>query len=159
MILDSVEKGEKSLLALKLDMNKAYDRVNCAFLLWVLQVMGSSSMRVSLIMECVGSVSFSVFINNQPTEFFTPSCGLHQRDMLSPFLFILVAQDLSSSLSSLASNQISRGISICSRAHLFHTFCLLMIVFFLEFNVEHIWDFKWVLDGYCFQSGQYINFQ
>lgn len=28
----------------------------------------------------------------------------------------------------------------------------------MEFNVEHAWCFKWLLDVYCKQAGQKVNF-
>lgn len=42
--------------------------------------------------KCFGSASFSVLINDSPTEYFHSSRGLHQGDPLSPFLFLVIAE-------------------------------------------------------------------
>lgn len=56
------KKGRRALYALKLDMNKAYDRVDWNFFLGVLRVMGFSHKWVGWISQCISMVSFSVVI-------------------------------------------------------------------------------------------------
>ena len=80
--------GKIGVAGLKLDMAKAYDRVEWPFLERVLKSMGFPTNWVSLIMNCVSSVSFAVLLNGSPCDTFTP-------DPLSPYLFILCAEVLS----------------------------------------------------------------
>ena len=105
-------KGKQGYMALKLDMSKAYDRVEWAFLEGIMLQMGFSESWVSMIMECVRTVSYSVLINGEPKGFFHPTRGLRQGDPISPYLFLLCAEGLHVLLAKAArSNQI-QGISI-----------------------------------------------
>lgn len=82
-------------LGIKLDMHKAYDRVEWDFLEAVIEKMGFNSTWRRLVMGCVNSVNFAVILNGQPTKKFAPSQGLCQGDLLSPYLFLLVSEVLS----------------------------------------------------------------
>lgn len=85
-----------SIMAVKTDISKAYDRIEWSFLEKVLRLKGFCEKWISLIMKCVTSVSFSVMINGSPYGRIQPSRGLRQGDPLSLSLFILTADVLSS---------------------------------------------------------------
>ncbi|KAF5441892.1 hypothetical protein F2P56_037156 [Juglans regia] len=64
---------KEGFMALKLDMSKAYDRLEWSFVQLVLQRMGFVTEWIELIMECIGTVSYSILLNGSPQSPFKPS--------------------------------------------------------------------------------------
>lgn len=86
-------------MALKLDMAKAYDRMEWKFLRSALNGMDFPTSFIELIIRCVTTVSYFVIINGEAGPSFSPQRGLRQGDPLSPIYFIICAEVFSCLLS------------------------------------------------------------
>lgn len=85
-------------MLLKVDLEKAYDRVDWSYLRLVLIQTGIPPLVTHWIMACVTSTCISVLINVAPIGFFSMRRGIRQGCPLSPLLFLLVIEGLSSSI-------------------------------------------------------------
>lgn len=79
---------------LKLDLLKAYDRVDLGFLSKIWASFGFGEKLVALVLQLISTPWFSVLINGSPSPLFDCSKGLWQGDMISPFLFIIMVESL-----------------------------------------------------------------
>ena len=70
------------LMAIKLDLQKAYDRVSWRFIQAVLLHLGFNQTFTGWIISCISSVSFEVLINGGKTESFKLGRDLRQGDPL-----------------------------------------------------------------------------
>ena len=71
-------KSKKGTLAFKIDLEKAYDRVDWRFLAHTLKSFGFPIPTLNLIMNCVTASSLSILWNGSRLNGFTPSRGLRQ---------------------------------------------------------------------------------
>lgn len=109
-------------MALKLDMSKAYDRMEWLSLDKIMRKLGFHPRWVSLIMTYISSVSYSVLVNGQPHGWIKPSRGLCQGDPLSPYVFLMCVEDLHSLISHVEAQSEIQGVSLCHKPKLTHLF-------------------------------------
>ena len=117
--LHSIQKhtGKDDFMAIKVDMSKAYDRVEWAYLELVMKKLGFNDQWVKLLMVCVTVVSYSILVNREPKGLIHPSRGIRQGDSLSPFLFLLCTKRLHSLISQATTMGDIRGYSFAEITH------------------------------------------
>ena len=115
--------GNVGDMALKLDMSKAYDRVEWVWLEKIMEKLGFAERWRGLVMKCVTMVNYAIKVNGCPMGSITPSRGIRQGDPLSPYLFFLCVEGLSSLNKASVANGGLKGIFVCREgpelSHLF----------------------------------------
>lgn len=67
---------------------------------------------VDSLMKCVCTVSYSVRLNDHVGDNFHPTRGLRQGDPLSPFIFLICGEGLSSLMRLAMNGNILRGVKV-----------------------------------------------
>ena len=70
--------GKEGHAAVKLDMSKAYDRIEWLFLEKMMHKLGFNDQWIQRIMLCVKSVSYKIKVNGECTDTILPQRGLRQ---------------------------------------------------------------------------------
>nr|KYP36271.1 LINE-1 reverse transcriptase isogeny [Cajanus cajan] len=86
--------GNKGWMAIKIDLEKAYDRLKWNFVKDTLQDIGLPQTFVNLIWASISSPRLRMVWNGEALEEFTPSRGIRQGDPISPYLFVLCMERL-----------------------------------------------------------------
>lgn len=159
-VLHSIKYSKSKIgkIALKLDFEKAFDKLEWPFIESTLRRHGFPNYWINIIMECVSTQTTQILFNNRKSKTIYPTWGLRQGNPLSPLLFIICMDVLVRSLlHAYDSNHISalsaaRGgppIPILS----FADDCLL----FLKANRKSNEHASMILETFCQASGQTIN--
>ncbi|CAM8957099.1 unnamed protein product [Rhodiola kirilowii] len=154
-------RDDKTFYAsIKVDMSKAYDRVEWLFLEKLLLKLGFTEKWVNRVMLCVSSVSYQVKVNDQVSTVIKPERGLRQGDPLSPYLFLLCTELLTAKLNlAVIRNRLS-GVQICKKAPVVsHLLFADDSIFFIKAGAAEALSLKNIFRQYEGVSGQRINYE
>ncbi|XP_074267464.1 uncharacterized protein LOC141590805 [Silene latifolia] len=156
--ISTKKTGKNGVMALKVDMSKAYDRLRWNFIQATLLHMGFPSHIISLIMNTIQTVSYEIIINGTPGNALRPKTGIRQGDPLSPYLFALSTEVLSQLLLHAQTLQKLQGIRVCRNAPaVSHLLFADDSIFFSQANSGNAIVLRHILDLYCKCSGQKLN--
>ena len=151
-------KGKDGYMIVKIDLEKAYDRLEWSFIKMVLEHFGLPKSIVKLIMSCVSSTTTSILINGSKMDSFQPTHGIRRGDPLSPYLFILCMEFLGAQISGMCEQNrwdpIKASRNGPSFSHIIFANDLLLFTKANSKNCEAIID---VLDHFCNLVRQKVN--
>lgn len=152
------KRGRKGYIIVKLDLEKAYDRLEWGFLRTILQKIGFDEKMLSLIMSCLQTTSLTVLWNGDGVEEFKPTRGLRQGDPLAPYLFVLSMEILSQAINNSVAEgdwhpiKVTRGGPDIS--HLMFADDLILMG---EATYKQAETMQRILEEFCSWSGQKIS--
>lgn len=87
--------GKRGYMAIKIDLEKAYDWLSWNFIYETLKETGIPLDLIHLIMGCITSARMNILWNGEVTKEFLPSRRIRQGDLISPCIFVLYIEQLS----------------------------------------------------------------
>lgn len=152
------KKGHVGNVVWKIDLEKAYDKMNWEFLRETLSEIGFDSSFINLIMSCVNSASFQVLWNGEVTEEFKSSRGLRQGDPLSPYLFVIGMEKLAHIIQSRVADNRWKAVKASRQGPpISHLFFADDLVLFSSSTNAQIQLVRQCLEEFARWSGQTIN--
>ena len=103
-------------------------------------------------MKTVHTATYSMLINGEPKCYITPSHGIKQGDPLSPYLFLLCADGLSSLIKKVVERQQLHGILSCTNG-----WCTYDSFIFCQATLEESQHLLEILRRYEVAFSQAIN--
>lgn len=156
--LQRSKDGKGKFCAYKLDLAKAYDRVDWGFLQGIMKKLGFNDKWTQWIMKCVTTVKYRVSFDGHLLESFCPTRGLRQGDPLSPFLFLLVAEGLSTLIRNAIQQGNLKDLRICRRAlGISHLLFADDSLLFFWASADHAQVIKRILSTYQVATGQLLG--
>jgi len=154
-----MHRKKLSGVILKIDFEKAYDKVKWSFLQQTLKMKGFSEKWRGWIQDFVTGGSVAIKVNNDVGHYFQTKKGLRQGDPLSPILFNIVADMLAvlidrakvdGQFEGVVPHLVDGGLSILQYAD--------DTILFMDHDLEKAKNLKLILSAFEQLSGLNINF-
>ena len=153
-------RGEKGFMAWKIDLSKAYDKLNWTFIESVLLEIKLPASLIKLIMSCISTASYQIIINGELSGSFKGSRGIRQGDPLSPYLFVLCMEKLSHLIQYCIAMKVWKPIKSSNSGPLVsHLFFADDLILFSEASPQQAYVIKDCMDIFCSLSGQTVSFE
>jgi len=157
--IHELHRTKQNGVILKLDFEKAYDKVKWPFLFQTLRMKGFSPKWISWVKTFILGGSVAVNVNDDVGQYFQTRKGLRQGDPLSPLLFNIIADMLKTLISranldgqfdGIVPHLVDGGLSILQYAD--------DIILFMDHDLDKARNLKLLLYAFEQASGLKINF-
>ncbi|XP_026420399.1 uncharacterized protein LOC113316434 [Papaver somniferum] len=111
-LVDSRIRSGNDGIVCKIDLEKAFDRINWRYLEFVLHQMGFSRKWCNWLRFCYSTSSFSVLINGSSFGYFTSTRGVRQGCPISPLLFNTSVEGFSRFMDRASNQSFFSGFSV-----------------------------------------------
>lgn len=152
-------QGVNGLAGLKLDVSKAYDRLEWIFFEKMLSKYGFHELWIDRNVTCIKTVIYSFIQHGQVFSDVRPQRGIRQGDPISPHLYILCAEALNSIISRHEEVDLFHDCSIARGAPaVTHMLLADGCYFFYKAVESEAKVMKNLIQRYEGKSGQVVNF-
>lgn len=153
------ERSKEGYMALKLDISKAYDLMEWAFLRKVMERFGFAIPWIDMIMQCVTSVRYSFLVRGKLRGYVIPSRAYVKVIRFLPTFFYLVLRDFELSFLKKLILGLLPDIAICPLApQINHLLFVDDSLIFSLASVQACREIQNVISLYGLTSGQLVNF-
>lgn len=154
----SRNKGSSRQMAIKIDLEKAYDRLEWSFIRDTLALFKVPKFLLNVIMSCVTSPSIFVLFNGGALEDFRPTREIRQVDPLLPYIFIMCMEVLGFLIKDKCDSKLWNLVKASRGGPAFsHLFFADDLVFFGKADMKNCQSMKDALDVFCDLSREKVS--
>ncbi|VFR01632.1 unnamed protein product [Cuscuta campestris] len=157
-LVHSIENNSRGgNVIVKLDMEKAFDKLSWNYLWAVLGRFGFDISAVNLLMSNLEGTFMSVKVNGFSKGFFQMKRGVKQGDPLSPLLFIIATEGFSRSIKATIDSKFLMPFKVGKTPVVSHLSFADDLILFVNGDVRNLLRLRKLIEKYAYDSGETIN--
>lgn len=155
--LHSIKVTKQRGMIMKFYLSKAYDRMSWLYLRMILTHVGFHNNLINWTMCCLSFVSYSLLINGLVTNFFHPEHGLRKGFPLSPLLYLLVMEGMSTLIIEEKNRGLFKWVKIASNISFTHILSVDDLLIFMSGEISDSTVMNGILKVFCKATGMMTN--